>query len=53
MPEHASCTHAADGECVLLTPEQAAHRLVISRWKLYDLVRQDRRRCADRSFCAL
>jgi excisionase family DNA binding protein len=27
-------------EAVLLTPEQAAQRLGISRWKVYDLLRQ-------------
>jgi excisionase family DNA binding protein len=27
-------------EAVLLTPEQAAHALGISRWKLYDLLRR-------------
>ena len=27
-------------DVVLLTPEQAAHRLGISRWKVYDLLRQ-------------
>jgi excisionase family DNA binding protein len=28
-------------EPVLLTPEEAGHRLGISRWKLYDLLRRD------------
>lgn len=37
MANHPS---TASTECVLLTPEQAARRLGISRWKLYDLLRR-------------
>jgi excisionase family DNA binding protein len=38
MPTHPPVD--TTGESVLLTPEQAAHRFGISRWKLYDLLRQ-------------
>jgi excisionase family DNA binding protein len=39
--EHAMSEHTPvdDNECVLLTPEEAARRLGIGRWKLYDLIR--------------
>jgi len=40
MPDHLSAAHPADAECVLLTPEQAARRLGISRWKRNGLLRK-------------
>jgi excisionase family DNA binding protein len=40
MPEHPAAADTKPSHPVLLTPEQAARRLGISRWKLYDLLRR-------------
>jgi excisionase family DNA binding protein len=41
----------SESSVVLLTPEQAAEALGISRWKLYDLLRQGRLRSLRTGSC--